>query len=216
MTTVVQFAASTEVDGLSASEVDSGVLDAFKSVTADTLGLTSDDINITSVTDVNNTATTRQRRLGGGVGVVGRSLAGSKRAKISFVVIIVMEKTAFTNKTVAVQTYDALLDQKFTNSSTGSQLVSLAIQLGSTVPAGTVVTFTAPTVDYSYTVIIVKTGAPTSVPAERATDDDSSSGQDMTPIIIGVAVGGGALIIILLASFYYFSGGKSSRKIEPR
>lgn len=199
---MVQFSASTDLNGITSSDVDEGVIDAFKDVTGNTLGVNPNDVNVTSVTDV-------ARRLG------SRKLTSSG-VRLTFVVVVVLEKTSYNNGTHAVTSYDALLAKKFTNSTTGKALIALAITLGSkTVNNSTIITLNAPTVDYNFNIIIVQTGAPSAAPeiVTRSSNDDS--GQDMTPIIIGVAVGGGAFIIILLASFYYFSGSKG-RKIEPR
>jgi hypothetical protein len=201
------------LDGLNSSEVDSGVLSAFQQLTADTLGVDVDTVNITGVTD-----TTPGRRLGLG----SRTLTGGggKGVKISFVILVVLEKSSHpSNATALVVSYDTLLSQKFVSSSTGGDLISLAILKGSTIPSGTVVTLAAPTVNYNYLVIIVKTGAPTASPVEQigGGGDDDDSAADMTPIIIGVAVGGGVLLIALFAALYYFTGGgKGASKIEPR
>jgi hypothetical protein len=207
-TTVVQFTATTDLAGLSASEVDAGVLSAFQQLTADTLGTDADSVNITSVTDTS----TRRRHLLGGAS--SRSLAG-KGVKIEFVILFILEKTSTpSNATAVVVSYETLLANKFLSSTVGSELITLALSSGSTtVTSSTVVTLTAPTVDRSYIVIIVKTGAPTAVPAERGADDDSAA--DMTPIIIGVAVGGGVLLLLLVAALYFFTG-KGTGKIEPR
>jgi hypothetical protein len=201
---VAQIDASTDLTGLSEAQVDAGVRTAFTKLTAETLSVTTGDISISSVTNV-------ARRLSGSTaGLSGRSLATSK-ARISFTVSVSLTRAGFANGTAAVSTFGRLLTAKYTAASTSSELISLAVNSGSTtVTSATVITISSPTVDPDFTLIEVKTGTPTSAPHSQSADDDAET----TNIIIGVVVGGTAFMAMVAAAAYYMCGA-SVGKISP-
>jgi hypothetical protein len=216
ITTIVKFNATTDVSGVNSTQVDQGVIEAFKNMTGETLGVDADAVNVTSVSDI----VTRRARHLVGLGSSHRAL-DSAGVRIAFTILVILEQTPYSSPTVAVTTYDSLLTTKFTAGSTGSQLVALAVSKGSTsVTSSTVISLTAPVVNYNYVLIVVQTGAPSSAPTAAIVEPRGSGGggssTDMTPIIIGVAVGGAALLIILVAAYFYCGGGKYASKIEPR
>jgi len=202
--TVVQFSATSEITGITAAQVDDGVKSAFQEVTANKLSLEPEDIQITNVTDV------VVRRLD--TSTETRLLATSK-VSIAFVVYVILEQTEYDSAPVAVDAYDALLTQLFTSPSVGSDLVTLAVSLGSTtIDSNTVIVCSAPIVNRNFTIIEVRTGAPTAAPVASRHVSGGNGGSDTTPIIIGAVVGGCVFLALVGGLLYYLL---RSKKIEP-
>jgi hypothetical protein len=204
---LAQLTASTDLTGVSASEVDQGVQDAFAELTAEALGLAADAINITSITDVS------RRRLGGSSATSGRSLTAS-RARITFTILVYLVGEGFSNGTVAISTYTTRLTTKYAATSTPADLLALAILKGSTtVTTSTVLSVSAPTIDTSFVLIEIKTGTPTMAPGKGSGGDDDDG--DTTSIIIGVVVGGTVLLVAVAVGMYFFCFKGQAGKITP-
>lgn len=210
--TVVQFTGTTQLIGINSSQIDNPVIKAFQSMTAETLGVDTDAVNVTSVTD------THTRR---GLLDTRKRFLGSAGVNIDFTVIIILEKTDHTNATLAIHAYSSILETKFTSTTAGLELVTSAILKGSAfVTSSTVLTLTVPTLNYNYISFVVQTGAPSTAPTpaidSRGSGGDGN-GMDTTSIIIGGTVGGVVLLIILLGTCYYCGGRKNqyTSKIEP-
>jgi hypothetical protein len=202
---VAQITASTDVGGLTSSDVDAGVISAFNQITADTLSISADQVNTTSVVDVSG------RRLSSSL-----RIADAGVVRFTYVITVGLTSAGYADGDAAITAFQTLLNNKFSNATTGSKLISLALTAGSTtVTSSTVLVFYTTAVDATFTFIEVKTGTPTSAPVAgnggNGSDDD---GQDTTPIIIGAVVGG-TVLLALVAVGFYFGVKRRNEKVNP-
>jgi hypothetical protein len=211
---LVQISASTEINGLTATQADDAFLNAFSQLTATALSLSKDAVHVNSIEDI-----TRRRLslLDQGQGQSQQMRGLSSQMKLTFVITTLLGSSGnnglgFRNGSVAVATYRNLLSSKYSNPVTATELITMALNFGSTsLTSSSVLTLSPPLVDEIFTLIEVKTGAPTIAPSSQNGDSNNDEFPKLIIILVGISIISLGLVASCLICFQ-----KTERKVTRR